>query len=228
MVASRQGDELQRDMSRTYYGLRWGMFGVALLLPWALLVGELLAHKGPQPLSMSAYYHTELRNVLVGSLIAVGCGLYLYKGFSRPENILLNIAGVAAICVAFLPCAPDRGATDGRTTFTFPVGHGIAALVLFACIGITSVVFGPLTLPLVTDAQLRTRLRRAYRVVGVLMIVLPGLAAILSVAGIASLFWIEAAAVIAFCLYWALKTYEFRRTAAETKAIRGVLPELTT
>jgi hypothetical protein len=141
----------------------------------------------------------------------------LYKGFGRVENWFLNIAGVAAVAVAFLPCARDPGATDGSHAFAAPTLHAVAAYILFACIGITSVFLGPLTLDLVDDPRVRRRFLWMYRGLGVAMIVLPAIAIIAR----AHVFAIEAIAVEVFCLYWIVKTWEYRRTEAEMRGLTG-------
>jgi hypothetical protein len=215
----KHGPELRDYMLRTYHGLRWSLLLLSLVFPWVLNVGERLAEPHhAQPSSISGYYHTTaMRNYFVATLVAVGLGLYLYKGFGRAENWFLNIAGVAAIAVAFLPCARDQGATDGSHAFAAPTLHAVAAYILFACIGITSVFLGPLTLDQVDDPAVRRRFLWIYRSLGVAMIVLPAIAIIAR----AHVFAIEAIAVEVFCLYWIVKTWEYRRTEAEMQGLTG-------
>jgi hypothetical protein len=68
-----------------------------------------------------------MRSWFVGALFVLGVFLYLYKGFSRRENKLLNMAGLSALGVALFPmewnCAPCRA-------FTL---HGMFAIGAFAC-----------------------------------------------------------------------------------------------
>lgn len=49
-----------------------------------------------------------MRDLLVGSLFAVGPLLLIYKGFSFAEDWLLNAAGVLIIGVAYARSAPDE------------------------------------------------------------------------------------------------------------------------
>src|SRR5688500_3060530 len=73
--------DLDRHISLTYRNLRVGMGVLAvafpLLLWWIGLVCSVELQR-----SISAYYHTSMRDVFVGVLFAVGAYLYLYKGFS--------------------------------------------------------------------------------------------------------------------------------------------------
>lgn len=53
--------------------------------------------------SVSAYYYTPARAVLVGVLVAIGACLVVIKGSTGPEDVLLNLAGMLAPVVAFVP-----------------------------------------------------------------------------------------------------------------------------
>ena len=86
--------QLQRHMSGTYFSLRVGMGVLAAALPPLLWLGGRLGDGEPLRCSMSAYYYSAtMRDTFVGTLVAVGVFLYLYKGFSRQENWALNLAG---------------------------------------------------------------------------------------------------------------------------------------
>jgi hypothetical protein len=101
-VASRP-DRLQEHILATYVLLRWGIIFVAIALPFALWA---LGVIGGQPLklqpSLSDYYYAGepvnrlTRDVFVGVLFLVGGFLFLYKGYSKLEDWLLNIAGLCA------------------------------------------------------------------------------------------------------------------------------------
>jgi hypothetical protein len=217
------GDTEQRLMAHTYFGLRWGLGIAAFLLPVVVRVGERLLTKHPLPESISGYYHTGMRNYFVATLIVVAAFLFLYKGFSQLENYLLNIAGVATAGIAFFPTGCDSGATD-CATFTRPAVHGTCAIIAFGSIGIVAVFLGGSTLDLLNNERKEQRYRATYLLLGAAMIVLPLLTAFLARKDVASLYWVEFAALWVFVGYWLVKTIEFRSTHAEMKAIRGVLP----
>jgi hypothetical protein len=102
-------------MAYTYYGLRWGLCLAALLLPIVARVGERLLTHHSLPGSISGYYHTGMRNYFVATLILIAGFLFLYKGFSKWENYLLNLAGVATAGIVFFPTGCDSGATECAT-----------------------------------------------------------------------------------------------------------------
>lgn len=53
--------------------------------------------------SISGYYYTPSRNVFVGALVVIGVSLIAIKGSTDREDVLLNLAGVLAPIVAFVP-----------------------------------------------------------------------------------------------------------------------------
>ena len=80
--------------------------------------------------SISHYYYTPARGVLVGSLCAVAVLLFIYKGYSRTDNILSNVACLSCLGVAFFPTAVDPH--DLTTCVNELVEHNIFSL-LHAC-----------------------------------------------------------------------------------------------
>jgi hypothetical protein len=64
--------------------------------------------------------------LFTGILFALGSFLYLYKGFSKREDLALNIAGVCAVVVAVFPMHAETGYIPGCHYVHFG-----AALVLF-------------------------------------------------------------------------------------------------
>lgn len=63
--------------------------------------------------SISAYYYTNLREIFTGTLCAVGLFLIRYKGRGnvsiwKNDNLLTNVAGIMALCVALIPTNPEH------------------------------------------------------------------------------------------------------------------------
>lgn len=182
--------------------------------------------------SLSAYYHDgqSVRDLFVGVLFAVGSMLYLYKGYRRLENWLLNAAGVLAVAVAVFPMVPEahrsyafneivEAAAEGSSW------HGVFAVAFFLCIAATCLLCSKLTLPLVPDARQRARLRRSYTLLGATMILAPLGAALLSIflAPTHVIIAVESVGVVAFGLYWLVKTLELRQSNIETHSLMGQL-----
>jgi hypothetical protein len=114
--------KLQENILSTYFTLRLGIIVLAFALPVILYVGGRVWGGIPDlPGSMSAYDDENggtMRDWFVGILCTVGAFLYLYKGFSPLENILLNLAGGFAVGVAMIPCNCWHGATMPGTSCT--------------------------------------------------------------------------------------------------------------
>src|SRR5262245_10147984 len=123
-------DKLQKNILSTYFTLRMGIVVLSVALPVILYFGGRLG--GIDLLnSMSAYYGDNdglMRNWLVGILWTVGSFLYLYKGYSTLENILLNLAGGFAVGVAMIPCNCWPTAIGASSTL-----HGFVAVSFFLC-----------------------------------------------------------------------------------------------
>jgi hypothetical protein len=211
-------ETLRTYIAKTYYALRWGMAGIAFLLPLFLFVAGPLTGSGPQPDSISGYYHTPLRDVFVGALVTTGTFLILYKIFTPLENWLLNVAGVGAILVAMLPCAVPGGRPPAE--FTYPAGHAVFAIITFLCMGLTAIFCAPLTVGLLPPGKQKL-FRATYRTIGVLMFLLPALTGLFDAAGWVNLFWVETAGLWVFGAYWIVKTIEFGITGREREVITG-------
>jgi hypothetical protein len=232
----KSAGELQAHMLGTYYTLRWGLAAIGFALPVVvLLAGGFVHHVWLEP-SISQYYHTRAqipffttRDLFVGGLFAAAACLYLYKGFSTRENVVLNLAGIFAVLVAVLPTAAtrlDRGLVS--------VLHGTAAVLFFLCIAYVSLFRARDTLRLLPPEK-RARYARRYVWTGLAMVASPVAAVVLSYAldprspTRAVIFLVETLGVWAFATYWIVKTGEMRETGAERRALdaqlrRAVVP----
>ena len=147
--------------------LRMAIGVLAFLLPVALVLGEnardlLLLREAQEnrryiELSISAYFHTGMRELFVGSLCAIAVFLVCYKGYERRDNLAANVAGFAALVVATFPTrersveATDTGerVIDSATFFSGAlqpdphwVGtvHFTAAAILFITLAVMSLL----------------------------------------------------------------------------------------
>ncbi|HVR90729.1 MAG TPA: hypothetical protein VHG29_06510 [Novosphingobium sp.] len=200
-------------INRSYFLLRRWIAIIALILPVALWVGD-----GPWPhSSISEYYHSPggwSRDVLVGSLSAVGFFLFFYRGYSKSEDIVLNLAGLSAVLVAFAPMPwPGTGA-DPRLIPLGPIPlHGLSAALLFLFIAYVCIFRSEQTLKLLHDPKQRASFRLHYRILGTLMVAVP--ASIFAIHLLSRrterslvVFSLETAGIIVFALYWLEKSRE--------------------
>ena len=94
------------SMVGTFLLLRKAIGWIGTLLPIVVIVGEAAFSSGPLPNSLSDYYYTPMRNILVGALCVLGVFLLLYDVSVRVDRWLTNAAGIGVLGVAFLPGSP--------------------------------------------------------------------------------------------------------------------------
>ena len=218
-------ETLRNHVSQTYVNLRVGIGVIAAALPLLLWAGGKLSGVSGLLPSMSDYYYSHIRDIFVGALVFAGVGLYLYKGFCRPENWALNLGGFLMIGVAMFPTGESADSTIISTI------HSVCAVGTFLCIAYVSIFRATDTLSLLNDDNLIARFRRTYRALGIGMIISPLIAVVLNFGGTSFTFYVEAAAVEMFAAYWLVKSYELGRTKADKLALAGevkAVPEAET
>ena len=167
-----------------------------------------------------------MRNWFVAFLCATGVLLHLYKGFSKEENIALNVAGILAVCVALIPMA--WGANAGGPSLTV-LGktltlHGACAVGFFLCLILVVWRRSKDTLRYLPEDARRSRrwYERQYRVCVVLM----GLAPVIAVVLVAFpgfggryIFFLETIPILTFAYYWWVKSGELRESSATVREL---------
>ncbi len=83
-----------------------------MALPFVLAFGKILLDSPGIQSSMSDYYYTVMRDVLVGSLCAIAVFLMSYRGYERIDHIAGILACIFALGVALFPTAPDMDASQ--------------------------------------------------------------------------------------------------------------------
>jgi hypothetical protein len=192
--------------STTIRRLRLGVGLVGIVLPFVLIIGHSIqVAQFTLPSSISGAYYTNMRDVLVGSLCAVGVFLIFYR-VSLAADILGTIAGLAAITVALFPARPE--AVDLLVTSTDSpnfIVHTVAATVLFLSMAVFCFFLFP--------QSGQTPRKVIYYVSGVVLLAGFVLAAVGSQflpdeveQAIHPLFWGETVAVLAFGVAWFTKS----------------------
>jgi hypothetical protein len=229
-----------------YLRLRNAIGLVGLALPFVLVAGENLRNalvpRAPRPgggwteLSISAYYHTGLRDVFVGSLVAIGIFLICYNGYQRIDNLAANCAGAAVLVVALCPTweqpRQPPAKWDSYTLFSGPeapdprvIGslHFAAATVFFLTLAAMSLFLFTKSGP--TRTREKRQRNRVYVACGV--IILASLVAIVAGRLLLGpgfgpaptlLFWAESVAIIAFGVSWLVKGEVILKDSSESRA----------
>lgn len=198
--------------------LRLGIGSVGLALPVVLVVGHVAATRRLTLLdSLSGYYHSEMRDVFVGAMCAVGVFLISYR-YRRPEDLLGTCAGVLAIVVALFPTATGvPAATVDGADRTAGVVHQVAAAGLFVLLAVFCLVL--FVRPDRAGMPPRRAAQVFYRACGGLIL----LAVALALAStrlpadvrhtLKPVLWCETLAVFAFGAAWVAKSDALLRAA---------------
>jgi hypothetical protein len=214
-------DQLREHVLRTYFSLRYGIATVGIALPLVLWFGGQYGAGIPLRDSMSAYYYAEgplgqgMRDWFVGGLFLVGGCLYLYKGFSRAENYLLNAAGIFAVLVALVPAKWEEGGKSFGSEY-----HNYFAIGFFLCIAAVATFCAEETLSLLSESA-GNKLKHTYRGIGVLMFVSMVAAALID--DQRWKFWVEICGVFCFAAYWWIKSVELGKSEAQGEALQKKL-----
>jgi hypothetical protein len=212
----------------TYNWLRFGTAAIALAFP-LLLWGWGRLHGLPLQGSMSAYYWASVegdppsRVWFVGGIFALGAFLFLYKGYTRLEDWLLNLAAALVILVALVPMSWKCGSELG---YCSPWRwHYVCAIAFFACIVIVALFLSGTTLHEIQDPRARQGYTIAYWVTRGSLVIFPALAIIAHVVTKRTdtlPFFLELAGIWAFAAFWLVKTLELLKSQAERRVREAV------
>jgi hypothetical protein len=117
---------------RSYLMMRLVIGVVGVLLPVSLLLGDWWFVDGRPTTrgSLSAYYHSGMRDVFVAALAVIGLFLLTYMAFHYNwDNVLSMVAGLAALGAAMFP-------TDGGEVLTplqRELGESLVVRVHYTC-----------------------------------------------------------------------------------------------
>ncbi|MBS1614834.1 MAG: DUF998 domain-containing protein, partial [Bacteroidetes bacterium] len=150
----------------SYLTLRQAVGWLAILLVPAMVFGDmLLGHTHYIRVSVSAYYHSSVRDEYVGIICCIALFLFSYNGYSKQDSIFSKLAGFFALCIALLPTS----ATDDKTDL-ISKAHYITSGIFFAILAYMSVFLFTKTSGTNMTLQKRQR-NRVYRVCGIVMAV---------------------------------------------------------
>jgi hypothetical protein len=117
----------------TYRYVRFTL--LALLLAIAISVAAETVRAGWET-SLSSYYYTAAGPVFIGALVAIGVCLVALRGYTDAEDVCLNLAGISAPMVAFVP-TPEAGhhpdvhaIVNNAVTFLAVLAVGYVAVVV--------------------------------------------------------------------------------------------------
>lgn len=207
----------------SYLELRQWLGAVGTLLPFVLVFGNVFLRAvllGPPRWrgwdlqnSMSSYYYTDMRNVFVGALCAIGVFLLSYKGEGKKDAWAGTIAGVCAVGAGLFPIKPP----NGTMTIIADLHLGFAG-VLYLTLAYFAIVLFP-----VMDGAPGRRVahrNRLYRVCGWTIVACMVLIAFAQLQFVSAHIgsdrpglWLESLATVAFGISWLTKGEKFLHDA---------------
>jgi hypothetical protein len=196
----------------SYLTLRQMIGVLGTSLPFIVSIGALVFFGQPLQPSISAYYYTGMRDVMVGMLTATGLFLFSYKGYARADAIAGKLACFFALGVAYFPTAPAdptpwQNIVSGLHLF---FAAGFFLTLSYFCVFLF-VKTNPSGYPPMTVNKMYRN--SVYRVCGGVMVVCMALMTIYAFAGgdatgltrFHPTFWLETYAILAFGVSWLTK-----------------------
>lgn len=186
-----------------------GILGISFPFVLALGFPVLCDGSGVQG-SISAYYHTCLRDVFVGLLCAIGVFLLCYRGYDVKDHIAAFVAGVGAVGTGLVPMALSAE-PDGFEKYR-GVLHWIFAAVFLSSLTYIALVLFRMTGGTPTLQKLQRN--NVYLTCGVIMAACLILLLVYSalpasaknwLAAVRPVFWLESVAVFSFGFAWLTK-----------------------
>jgi len=200
----------QDSLVISYLALRKAVGIIGFALPFVLVAGKALLDSPAIQSSISGYYYTDMRNVFVGSLCAIGVFLMSYRGYEPKDEIAGRLASAFAIGVALFPTTPYVGATS--RDMMIGILHWSFAALLFLTLSYFSLVLFTKTDPNKQPTPQKHMRNTVYRVCGYIMLASILLIGVVSLPAVQPLverlvpiFWLESIAVVTFGASWLIK-----------------------
>ena len=194
----------------SYLGLRKAVGIIGFALPFVLAFGKMLLQGPGIQDSISGYYYTDMRNLLVGSLCAIGVFLMSCRGYDPKDEIAGRLACVFAIGVALFPTTPYIGATSRDRLIG--ILHLSFAALLFLTLAYFSLALFTKTAPDKSPTRRKLQRNVVYRVCGYTILACIFLMVVVALPPVKTLverltpvFWLESVAIVAFGVSWLTK-----------------------
>jgi hypothetical protein len=197
----------------SYLKLRKAIGLLGACLPFVLAIGLFVLYSKGLQGSISGYYHTEMRDVFVGTLCAIGVFLFSYRGYDNKDRVAGNFAAVFAIATAIFPTPPPVPNPTDMDKVKGAI-HFISAALFLLTLAYFSLRLFTKTDPKHSPTQQKLNRNRIYRVCGYTIVAAIALIAIYKLlpddianrlAELKPVFWLESFAVVAFGISWLTK-----------------------
>lgn len=149
----------------TYFTLRKIIGFLGFFLAPALVLGSfIIDHTWYIQVSMSAYYHTGMRNLLVGVICGISLFLFSYHGHKWYDSLASKLAGLFGLGIAFFPTSETNDKSDIISTL-----HYLTSAVFFVILALMSLFLFTKSKGHMTKKKKQRN--RVYRICGIVILV---------------------------------------------------------
>jgi hypothetical protein len=104
--------EMSSKQTYSYLALRKAVGWIGILIPFTMMLGMFLIFDGDViQVSISQYYYTGMRDVLIGAICAIALFMFYYRGYDKWDDWAGNLTGFFAVGVAWFPTV-ESGPND--------------------------------------------------------------------------------------------------------------------
>lgn len=228
-----QLSELQNELVLPYKELRVTVGLLGMFMPLLLYLGGRVIFGKMLQESISAYYHTGMRDVMVGILFSLGVFLFSYKGYGREDDVAGNLACFFAIGTALFPTL--REGETGEIYKQISIVHHIFAASFLLTLTYFCLALFTQSKHKPSDMSDMKKLRnKVYRICGGVMLLCILLIAVYFAVfgaigrflGITNpIFWLETLAIFAFGFSWFVKSEVILKDEEEEQKVEYI-PQL--
>ena len=177
--------------------------------PFILSIGTLIIFQTGWARSISAYYHTDMRNVFVGVLWVIGFFLLSYRGYELRDDVTGTLGCVFAVGVALFPTTPDGGVKN-----IIGYIHDFFTIAFFGTLIYYSLCLFTKTDPDKEPTKRKLQRNKVYKICGYVMIVCVVLIIVHTLLPVnvrkifipvKPVYWLETFAIWAFGVSWFTK-----------------------
>jgi hypothetical protein len=207
----------------SYLGLRKAVGIIGFFLPFVLAVGKMILQGPGIESSISDYYYTDMRNVFVGSMCAIGVFLLSCRGYDSRDERAGRFSCVCAIGVALFPTTPSN-VPSFIDKFIGGL-HLVFATLLFLTFAYFCIRLFTATDPHKKPTRRKLLRNKVYFTCGYTILGCIALLGIVNlpfvkplIAPLTPVFWLEAIAVVAFGTAWLIKGETILKDQAQADA----------
>jgi hypothetical protein len=197
---------------KSYYKLRQAIGWMALIFPFAIILGSWTGGIIPMGYSISSYYWATSHVLFVGMLSISGSFLVFYYGYDKWDNIITNAAGIGLLLVVSFPCTGG----DSYLFLFFSASvtntiHSLSAAITFCLLGYMS--YFQFTKTDKERSEEKIKRDRVYKICGIIIFITLGLIVLNAIIpglqdftnGFRLFFWFESLVLWSFGFSWLVK-----------------------